>query len=90
LRIAERNYRLRTKDRGRLKRWRDRKGLRIMVRQIRDRNGRLIGLIKDIDNRIEIRNEKGQLKGFYFKSLNQTRNKDGKLIAFGNVLTTLL
>ena len=41
-----------------------------MVRQIRDRNGRLIGLIKDIDNRIEIRNEKGQLKGFYFKSLN--------------------
>ena len=61
-----------------------------MVRQIRDRNGRIIGLIKDIDNRIEIRNEKGQLKGFYFKSLNKTRNKDGKLIAFGNVLTSLL
>ena len=61
-----------------------------MVRQIRDKNGRLIGLIKDIGNRTEIRNEKGQLKGFYLKDLNQTRNKEGKLIAIGNVLTTLL
>ena len=61
-----------------------------MVRQIRDKNGKLIALIKDIGNRTEIRNEKGQLKGFYFKDLNQTRNKDGKLVAIGNVLTTLL
>ena len=61
-----------------------------MVRQIRDKNGRLIGLINDIGNRTEIRNEKGQLKGFYLKNLNQTRNKDGKLVAIGNVLTTLL
>lgn len=61
-----------------------------MVKQIRDKNGRLIGLIRDIDNRTEIRNEKGQLKGFYLKNLNQTRNKDGKLVAIGNVLTTLL
>ena len=61
-----------------------------MVKQIRDRNGKLIALIKDIGNRTEIRNEKGQLKVFYFKDLNQTRNKDGKLVAIGNVLTTLL
>ena len=61
-----------------------------MDKQIRDKNGRLIGLVKNINNRIEIRNEKGQLKGFYLKDLNQTRNKEGKLIAIGNVLTTLL
>ena len=61
-----------------------------MDKQIRDKNGRLIGLVKNINNRIEIRNEKGQLKGFYLKDLNQTRNKEGTLIAIGNVLTTLL
>jgi len=61
-----------------------------MDKQIRDKNGRLIGLVKNINNRIEIRNEKGQLKGFYLKDINQTRNKDGKLVAIGNVLTTLL
>ena len=61
-----------------------------MDKQIRDKNGKLIGLIKNINNRIEIRNEKGQLKGFYIKDINQTRNKDGKLVAIGNTLTTLL
>jgi len=61
-----------------------------MDKQLRDKNGKLIGIIRKIADREEIRNAKGHLKGFYFSKLNQTRSVEGKLVGFGNLLTTLI
>jgi hypothetical protein len=61
-----------------------------MDKQLRNSNGKLIGFIRSYDDREEIRNVNGTLKGFYYYKLNQTRNVNGSLVGFGNLLTTLL
>jgi hypothetical protein len=61
-----------------------------MDKQLRDKNGKLVGFIKSYGDREEIRSVNGTLKGFYYYKLNQTRNVNGTLVGFGNLLTTLL
>ena len=58
---------------------------------LKDRAGRLIGKIKiRNDGKMEIRDRNGRLKGTYNPKTDQTRDKNGKLVGKGNLLTTLL
>jgi hypothetical protein len=61
-----------------------------MDKQLRDGNGKLVGFIRSYGDRDEIRSVNGTLKGFYYHKLNQTRNVNGALVGFGNLLTNLL
>ena len=61
-----------------------------MDKQLRDKNAKLVGFIRSYDDRDEIRSVNGTLKGFYYHKLNQTRNVNGALVGFGNLLTNLL
>ena len=62
-----------------------------MNEELRDRNGKLIGKIKDdYAGKSEIRNRNGKLEGTYDSVANTTRDRNGRLIGKGNQLTTLL
>jgi hypothetical protein len=61
-----------------------------MDKQLRDKNAKLVGFIRSYSDRDEIRSVNGTLKGFYYYKLNQTRNVNGALVGFGNLLTTLI
>ena len=57
---------------------------------LRDKSNRLIGKIKEINGKLEIRNPSNQLLGRYDPKSDQTRDKSNRLIGKGNLLTTLL
>ena len=57
---------------------------------LRDQKGKLLGRIKTVGGKLEIRDHKGVLKGRYDPKMNQTRDRKGKLVGKGNLLTTLL
>ena len=57
---------------------------------LRDRKGKLLGRIRTVGSRLEIRDHKGMLKGRYDPKNNQTRDSKGKLVGKGNLLTSLL
>ena len=59
--------------------------------EIRDRNHKLLGKIITLrDGTQEIRDSNHKLKGTYDPKKNQTRDANHRLVATGNVLTTLL
>lgn len=59
--------------------------------ELRDRNGRLIGRIREISGgKLEGRDAGGRLKGTYDPRTNETRDATGRLIAKGNLLSTLI
>ena len=59
--------------------------------ELRDKNGNLLGRIKQIsDDRIEIRDENGILKGYFNPQQNETRDQNGNLVGKGNLLAALL
>ena len=68
----------------------DRGGLRKMYKPLRNQNGRLLGLVRDYDGRTELRDAGGRLLGYYYQKANQTRDKNGHLVGYGNLLTKLL
>ena len=57
---------------------------------LKDKSNRIIGKIKNINGKLEIRTPSNQLLGKYDPKTNQTRDKSNKLIGKGNLLTTLL
>ena len=61
-----------------------------MYKQIRNASGRLIGLLRDKMDVIELRSADGRLLGYYYRRFNLTRDSNGKLIGYGNLLTNLL
>ena len=68
----------------------DRGGLRKMFKPLRNQNGKLLGLVRDYDGRTELRDAGGRLLGYYYQKANQTRDKNGHLVGYGNLLTKLL
>jgi hypothetical protein len=65
-------------------------GLRKMFKPLRNQNGRLLGLVRDYNGRTELRDAGGRLLGYYYQKANQTRDKNGHLVGYGNLLTKLL
>ncbi|NDD06024.1 MAG: hypothetical protein EB097_00275 [Proteobacteria bacterium] len=61
-----------------------------MDKQLRDNNGKLLGLLRDKIDVIELRSVNGRLLGFYYRKFNLTKDSNGKLIGYGNLLTNLL
>ena len=59
--------------------------------ELRDKNGSLLGKIHtQSSGKLELRDKNGTLKGTYDPKQNETRDKNGILVAKGNMLTTLL
>ena len=61
-----------------------------MFKPLRNQNGKLLGLVRDYDGRTELRDAGGRLLGYYYQEANQTRDKNGHLVGYGNLLTKLL
>jgi hypothetical protein len=61
-----------------------------MFKPLRNQNGRLLGLVRDYNGRTELRDAGGRLLGYYYQKANQTRDKNGHLVGYGNLLTKLL
>lgn len=57
---------------------------------LRDKSGKLLGRIKEAGGNLELRDAKGILVGRYYQKHNITRDKAGRLIGRGNLLTMLL
>jgi tRNA A37 methylthiotransferase MiaB len=58
--------------------------------QLKDRNGKLLGILRRFDNKEEIRDMSGKLRGVYFYKNNQTYSSNGSLFGIGNLLSSLL
>lgn len=61
-----------------------------MTKDLRGRDGRLIGRIADDGNSLRIKNRDGKYLGYYNKKTDQTHDRDGRLVGYGNLLTTLI
>jgi hypothetical protein len=57
---------------------------------LRDKNGKTIGHIRQVGNKLDVRNAAGTLKGTYDPAANVTRNLSGSIVGSGNQLVTLL
>lgn len=59
--------------------------------ELRDKSNRLLGKIKTLSNgKLELRDASNRLKGTYDPKTNDTRDPSNRLVAKGNMLTTLL
>ena len=58
--------------------------------ELRDKSGKLLGKIKVVGGKLEIRDSTGRLKGKYDPKTDQTRNDNNTLIGKGNLLSMLL
>ena len=60
------------------------------TQDLRDRTGKLLGRIKEVGGKFEIRSATGALKGKYDSKTNETRDATGRLVGKGNLLSSLL
>lgn len=60
------------------------------TQELRDRQNRLIGKIKEVSGKLELRDAKNRLCGRYDPKTNTTRDAQNRLVGKGNLLTTLL
>ena len=58
--------------------------------ELRDKSGKLLGKIKVVGGKLEIRDSTGRLKGKYDPKTNETRDDAGRLVGKGNLLAALL
>ncbi len=61
-----------------------------MQKEIRDRNGYLLGTLYLYSGYQELRDRNGTYKGKYDENSNETRDRHGTYIGSGNLLVTLL
>jgi hypothetical protein len=59
-------------------------------KEIRDRNGYLLGTLYLYSGYQELRDRNGTYKGKYDENSNETRDRHGTYIGSGNLLVTLL
>ncbi len=61
------------------------------TQQLRDKNQRLLGTLRTLhDGRIELRNAGGGIMGTYYPSNETTRDANGGVFGYGNILALLL
>ncbi len=61
-----------------------------MQKEIRDRNGYLLGTLYLYSGYQELRDRNGTYKGKYDENSNETRDRHGTYVGSGNLLVTLL
>lgn len=60
------------------------------IENLRDRNGHLLGKIKEVNGEYQVRDTNGKLLGRYNPKTNVTRDRNGKLVGRGNLLAALI
>lgn len=65
-------------------------GVGMSIQYLRDRNNQLMGKISEVNNKLVLRDKNGLLLGYYDKRTDKTRDRNGRLIGKGNLLTMLL
>ena len=88
--IVDADYKLKEISKEKREKWKGVGSYTKMYKQLRNANGRLIGLIQDRMDVIELRSADGRFLGFYYRKNNLTRDSSGKLIGYGNLLTNLI
>ena len=58
--------------------------------ELRDASGRLLGWKQESGGRVEGRDASGILRGWYDRARNETRQADGRLSAYGDLLAALI
>ncbi len=58
--------------------------------ELRDKSSKLLGKIKTVSGKLELRDATNKLKGKYDPKANQTIDDRNRLVGKGNLLTTLL
>ena len=61
-----------------------------MQKEIRDRNGYLLGTLYLYSGYQDLRDRNGTYKGKYDENSNETRDRHGTYVGSGNLLVTLL
>lgn len=56
----------------------------------RNKNGQLLGKVKEVNMMYELRDKNGILLGKYNPETNQTRDRNGKILGKGNLLSMLI
>ena len=73
------------------KRFQITKFIKMAKKDLRDRNGSLLGTIETkSDGKQELRDRNWSFKGSYDPKTDKTRDKNGSLVGTGNLLTSLL
>ena len=57
---------------------------------LRDQRGRILGWLDQVNDKLYIRDWMGRICGWYDTKTNYTRDKQGRIVGRGNLLTTLL
>lgn len=58
---------------------------------IRDKRGRVLGMLRESGDRTELLNQNGnRVLGWYDSSRDETRDGEGRIVGLGNLLITLL
>ena len=57
---------------------------------LRDKRGRILGWLDHVNDKIYIRDWMGRICGWYEPKTNYTRDRQGRIVGRGNLLTTLL
>jgi hypothetical protein len=60
------------------------------IQELRDRTGKLLGKIKEVGTKFELRGPTGALKVKYDPKTNDTRDDTGRPVGKGNLLSSLL
>lgn len=58
--------------------------------EIRDRNNRLLGKIRQVGSKLEARDAQNRLKGTYDPRDDTTRDPSNRLVGKGNLLSALI
>ena len=65
-------------------------GAYVSIENLRDRNGHLLGWIKEVNGNYELRDASGRLLGRYNPKTNVTIDRSGRLVGRGNLLAALI
>ena len=57
---------------------------------LRDKRGCILGWLDQVNDKLYIRDWMGRICGWYEPKTNYTRDKQGRIVGRGNLLTTLL
>ena len=57
---------------------------------LRDKRGRILGWLDQVNDKRYIRDWMGRICGWYEPKTNYTRDKQGRIVGRGDLLTTLL
>lgn len=65
-------------------------GVILLTQNLRAKNGHLMGKIREVNGKYDLKDRNGRHLGYYDPKTNKTRDRSGKLVGRGNLLASLL